>query len=200
MIMYILRLIASCFFTVLCLLTNWLVLLFADEDGELHGFWNYYQTWDNSCNPSDVVDILPAWLTTWYSGHYWEYYRSEGELAEMGRGRWFTPCVRKDFTLWQRFTRYICRVYWLTRNSAYGFCFYLLGVDFNPSHALNVWTDGQETHVQDLEDKDVWCYSNSKRIFWKIHWNIYLGYKLVLDAEKITHCMIANRITFKIVV
>jgi hypothetical protein len=74
------------------------------------------------------------------------------------------------------------------------------GVDFNPFHALHVWTDGEETHVQDLEDKDVWCYSNSKRIFWKIHWNIYLGYKLVLDAEKITHCMIANRITFKIVV
>lgn len=198
MLKWFLRLIPSFFFTLLCYLTNPIVLLFCDEDGELHGFLHCWQTWDNSCNASEVVDILPKWLTSWYDGHYMEVYRSEGELAELGRGRWYTDCINTDFTLMERIKRYICRVYWLTRNSAYGFCFYLLGVDFNPSHALHVWTDGEETHVQDLEDKDVWRYSNSKKIFWKIHWNIYLGYKLRLDAKQKTRCMIANRVTFKI--
>lgn len=195
---YVSKVFASLFFTVLCQLTNWFVALFADIDGELHGFLHYWQTWDNSCNPSDLVEILPSWLTSWYFGHYEEVYRSNGKLKEYNCGRWYTDCVNPDFTLWERFTRYLCRVYWLTRNSAYGFCFYLLGVDFNPSHILMIKDYGNEKFIKDLDDKDVWCYRNSKRIIGNLKWNIYLGYKLPLYAIKPTHCMIANRIAFKI--
>lgn len=194
---YFLRLLASILFTVLCYLTNPIVLLFCDENGELDGFWHYWQTWDNSCNPSDLVKILPSWLTGWYS-HYDEVYASVGELAEMGRGRWYTECQDPDFTLLERLERYICRCYWLYRNSAYGFCFYLLGVDFDPSHEYAVLESEDELWAQDLEDDTIWRYSNSKLIFWKLHWNIYLGYKLTLDAKCKTRCMIANRICFKI--
>lgn len=195
---YVSKVFASLFFTVLCQLTNWFVALFADIDGELHGFLHYWQTWDNSCNPSDLVDILPRWLTSWYFGHYEEVYRSNGKLKEYNCGRWYTDCVNPDFTLWERFTRYLCRVYWLTRNSAYGFCFYLLGIDFNPSHILMIKDYGNEKFIKDLDDKDIWCYRNSKRIIGNLKWNIYLGYKLPLYATKPTHCMIANRIAFKI--
>lgn len=192
------KLCASLVFTVIAYLTNPIVALFADNDGELHGVLHYWQTWDNSCNPSDLVDILPSWLTPWYFGHYEEVYRSKGKLKEYNCGRWYTDCVDPDFTLWERFTRYLCRVYWLTRNSAYGFCFYLLGIDFNPSHTLSIKIDGKEEMIKDLDDSDVWSYCNSNKIIGNLEWNIYLGYKLRLSATKPTHCMIANRIAFKI--
>lgn len=198
MISWIFKVFASVFFTVLCYVTNPIVVLFADEDGELHGFLHYFQTWDNSTNPSDLLDILPRWLTSWYDGRYVEVYRSEGELAELGRGRWYTDCINTDFTIIERIKRYICRVYWLTRNSAYGFCFYLLGIDMDPSHNILIYDKDGETIAVDSDDSDVWMYCNSKKIFWKLHWNIFLGYKLRLDAKQKTRCMIANRVTFKI--
>ena len=196
---YILRLIASLLFTVLCYLTNPIVILFfCDEEGELDGFWHYWQTWDNSCNPSDLVKILPPRLTDWYHPHYEEVYASVGELAEMGRGRWYTELHDPDFTIMERIKRYICRVYWLYRNSAYGFCFYLLGVDYDPAHEYVVFGGDNERWAQDLDDESIWTYSNSKRIFWRLYWNIYLGYKLAIGADRKTRCMIANRIAFKI--
>jgi len=195
---WFLKMCASLFFTVVAYITNPAVALFADEDGELHGFLHYWQTWDNSCNPSDLIRILPSWLTDWYSGHYMEVYRSCGELKELGRGRWYTDCINVNFTLLERFKRYLCRVYWLTRNSAYGFCFYWLGCDYNPFHSMEIKHTEYVTKVRDLDDKDVWSYSNSSPIWGRLEWNVYLGYKLKLDATEITRCMIANRICFKI--
>lgn len=194
MLKWLLYVIPSFIFTILCYLTNPIIVLFADDDGELHGFLHYWQTWDNPTNPSDLLTILPSCMTTWYDGHYEEYYASIGELARLGRGRWYTKCYNHTFTTKERVMRYLCRVYWLTRNSAYGFCFYLLGADQNPYHT---WaSDGYMT--MDIDDTSMWQYTNSDRIFWKLYWNINLGWKLRSDAQMTTRCMIANRVTFKI--
>ena len=195
---WFLKMCASLFYTVVAYITNPVVALFADEDGELHGVLHYWQTWDNSTNPSDLLKILPSWLTDWYDGHYVETYDTDDRLELLGRKRWYTECINHEFTLLQKIKRYICRVYWLYRNSAYGFCFFLLGADYNPTHTYIIKEDGDVKYVRDLDDTSVFMYCNSKKIFWRLHWNIFLGYKLKMDTDKITHAMIANRIVFKI--
>ena len=45
---------------ILCYLTNWIVVLFADEDGELKGLWHLWQTWDDSVdNKYFVLNQIP---------------------------------------------------------------------------------------------------------------------------------------------
>lgn len=198
MIKWLLYLFPSLLYTCLCYVTNPIVVLFADEDGELPGIFRYWQTWDNPTNPSDLIDILPRWLTSWYTGHYTEYISTTPELEELGRTRWFTKCINDNFTIWQRITRYICRVYWLSRNSAYGFCFFLLGADYNPYHSFYIKQSENECFVRDSDEPSIWMYSNSKKIFGRLEWNIFLGWKLTMGAGTITRCMIANRITMKI--
>lgn len=198
MLKWCLYLIPSIIFTIICYLTNWLVVLFADKDGELHGILRYWQTWDNSLNPSECITMLPGFLTSWYDGHYQEHFAYIGELADLGRGRWYTVCYNDDFTIWQRITRYISRVYWLMRNSAGGFSFYILGADYNPLHEWYRYDNGEVQKMTDLDDPEVWSYCNSSKIFWRVYWNVYLGWKLPASANVLTRSMIANRICFKI--
>ena len=94
--------------TVVCYLTNFIVLLFCDKDGELHGFWHLWQTWDNSCNPSDVTeaDEVPDWLKYDWARHYEEWRGSTPELSVQGRERWFTTCIDSNFSVVEQLQRY----------------------------------------------------------------------------------------------
>ena len=38
---------------IICYITNPIVVLFADKDGELHGFLRKWQTFDDSCDSED---------------------------------------------------------------------------------------------------------------------------------------------------
>lgn len=40
---------------IICYITNPIVVLFADKDGELHGFLRKWQTFDDSCDSEDCV-------------------------------------------------------------------------------------------------------------------------------------------------
>lgn len=190
-----------------CYLTNPIAVLFCDKDGELHGIWRNWQTWDNSCNPSDVTECkqLPAWLCYDWKRHYEEYEDDTPELKAVGRKRWFTRCIDDNWTIKERIQRYICRVYWLTRNCAYGWAFYVLGI-----------TPGVRWVVE-RKDKDVisvhedyngwqldgaWKYKSTAPICtifgWTLRWNNFLGWKLDENAEVDTRAMIAIRIAFSI--
>lgn len=194
-------------FMILCYLTNWLAVLFCDDDGELHGFWMYYQTWDNSCNPSDVVynKQLPSFLLYDFDKHYKEYKGTTPELQAVNRERWFTKCIDNDFTLVERIQRYICRVYWLTRNCSYGFSFWLLGKDVVGTD-LTVVDDEYDFKFMYDENESIWTRSWSRKncreifkIFGKsIHWNNFFGWKLDPESNVKTRYMIANRIAFGI--
>ena len=96
MIRWLIYLPISLIMTVVCYLTNFIVLLFCDRDGELHGFWHLWQTWDNSCNPSDIKDIAPKWLLYDWDKHYIEYTKY---LSDVNRTRWVTECVNNDWTI-----------------------------------------------------------------------------------------------------
>ena len=201
MILWFIYFILSLVFSVICYVTNPIVLLFCDEDGELPSFLHYWQTWDNSCNPSDIKHIAPEWLQYDWDRHYSEYKDTDAYLHSVNRERWYTVCINYHFTFIERIKRYICRCIWLTRNNCYGFCFYLLGQNVSP----NLKTTASENTLfvrEDLEN-GLWgafMYKNTAPIFkafgYTVHWNNLIGWKIDTDAKLDTRAMSANRIAF----
>lgn len=204
MLLWLVYLPFSLLFSAICYITNPLLVLFCDEDGELPGILHLWQTWDNSCNPSDVQTIFPAWMQFDFSEHYLEHRGTTPRLEAVNRERWFTLCVNPDFTLAERLKRYLCRVLWLTRNNAYGFSFWLLGADTRPLWE-RVIDEPDRSFVRELCGGNVagaWRYIDKRRIFsafgYAVRWNILLGWKVDTDARRESRAMIANRIAFKI--
>lgn len=197
MIRWLIYLPLSLLFTVICYLTNWFVLLFCDRDGELHGFLHLWQVWDDSCNPEFSIECAPKFLRYDWAKHYVEYKDTTQYLRSVNRERWFATCINDDWTLWERFQRYACRVLWLMRNNAYGFAFYLLGSTVTPMLVIKT---SENTISVDEVYGDAWMYKNESPIFsafgWTVHWNNLLGWKIDESAKYDTRAMIANRIAF----
>lgn len=201
MILWLIYFVLSLVLSVICYITNPIVLLFCDEDGELPSFLHYWQTWDNSCNPSDIKHIAPEWLQYDWDRHYREYLDTDSYLRTVNRERWYCVCVDYHFTFIERIKRYICRCIWLTRNNAYGFCFYLLGLNISPN--LKIRQSENTIFVREIFADGLfgaWMYKNTAKICticgWEIHWNNLLGWKIDTSAQYDTRAMIANRIAF----
>ena len=201
MIRWLIYLPFSLLLTVICYITNPIVLLFCDEDGELPSFLHLWQTWDNSCNPSDIKDIAPGWLQYDWDRHYREFIDTDEYLKSVNRSRWYTVCTDYHFTFTEKIKRYICRCIWLTRNNAYGFCFYLLGLNVSPN--LEIRQSENTLFIREIFSDGLWgawSYKNTAPIFkafgYIVHWNNYLGWKIVETAKLDTRAMIANRIAF----
>lgn len=199
MILWLLYFVLSLVFSVICYITNPIVLLFCDEDGELPSFLHYWQTWDNSCNPSDIKDIVPSWFQYDWDRHYREYYDTDEYLKSVNRSRWYTVCIDYHFTFTEKIKRYICRCIWLTRNNAYGFCFYLLGLNVSPN--LEIRQSANTLFIREIFGDGLWgawSYKNTAPIFkafgYIVHWNNLLGWKIDESAQFDTRAMIANRI------
>ena len=203
MILWSLYFVVSLVVSVICYVTNPIVLLFCDDDGELPSFLHYWQTWDNSCNPSDIVDIAPAWLQYDWEKHYTEHKDSDPYLWSVNRERWYTTCIDSDFTVAELLKRYACRVLWLMRNNAYGFGFYMLGLNVSP---LIVTNESENTiYAREVFGRGMcgaWMYKNTAPIFsignYTVYWNNLLGWKIALGQTVDTRAMIANRIAFTI--
>ena len=199
MIRWLIYLPISLIMTVVCYLTNFIVLLFCDKDGELHGFWHLWQTWDNSCNPIDIKDIVPKWLLIDWDKHYKEREGTTDYLNKVNRKRWFTDCIDNNWTFIERIKRYICRLIWLTRNNCYGWAFYVLG--YTASTNIEVHTEKDLIEMKDNNGYG-WMKKNTRKIFslfgYELHWNNLLGWKLSADEKFDTRSMIANRVAFYI--
>ena len=198
---FLLNFIASIF----CYLTNPIVVLFCDENGELPGFLSCWQTWDDSCNPEFAVQKAPKCIQYDWKKHYTEHKDTTPELAAVGRERWFTTCIDPDFTVDEYIKRYLCRVFWLTRNCGYGFAFWVFGREVDPKElivAKNVEDkDGQEIFAYTKDGSwltRTFMYKNSRKICDRLEWNIFLGWKLDVDADSVHQAMIANRIAVAI--
>ena len=183
--------------SVLCYLTNWFVVLFADINGELPGILHLWQTWDNSVFCSDSVEVAPEFLKYDWTKHYREHKDTTPELKAWSRERWFVSCIDDNFTFAETVKRYACGVLWLMRNNAYGFAFYLLGATVSPSlfvHASENTIFAREVYG------NAWMYKNDAPIFslfgWVVHWNNLLGWKIDTTAQFDTRSMIANRVAF----
>ena len=198
-IYFILALITS----VLCYLTNWLVVLFANENGELPGPLKLWQTWDNSCDCSDSVEVAPKFLRYDWGRHYREYRGTDEYLWSVNRERWYVECTDSNFTVKELLQRYACRVLWLMRNNAYGWAFYMLGLNVSP--CLEVTQSENTTFVKEVYGQGLWgawMYKNTAPIFqvgkYVLHWNNLIGWKINTSATVDTRAMVAIRIAFYI--
>lgn len=171
---------------VLCYLTNWLVVLFADEQGELPGLLRMWQTWDDTLDNKTDVGRMPSCLRYDWDAHYIQEHRMEcGQIR-------YTERLIKPFGLADRIRRYCCRVHWLYRNCAYGFAFYLFGATVWPQQYPIQTKSGDGWYFcrSDL----VWAYKNEARITGRWYWKIYLGWKLQRTMQTDYQAMIATRL------
>lgn len=190
----------------ICYITNPIVCLFADEDGELPYIFRMWQTWDDSVNPRcHVMEMAPKFLRYDWDKHYIEFEVSTPELDRVGKKRWKAICINSDFTIGERIRRYLCRVLWLTRNCGYGFAFWCFGVEVDSTHVHEKSyqePDGRTLTIGWDDSKSIWnrpwWIKSDRKISKHVEWNVYLGWKWWPDGNRIKRCMIANRIAVKI--
>ena len=201
MLIWLLYFVLSLVFMVVCYVTNPIVVLFANEDGELPGILHYWQTWDNAVYCAESVEHAPKFLQYDWNKHYKEYRDTDAYLKSVNRSRWYCVCIDHNFSAWERIQRYLCGVLWLTRNCSYGFAFYLLGLNVSPN--LTATASNNTLFVREVYGDGLfgaWMYKNTAPIFsafgYAVHWNNLLGWKIDTDAKLDTRAMIANRIAF----
>ena len=201
MIIWLLYFLLSLVIMAVCYITNPVVVLFCNDEGELPSFLHYWQTWDNSCDCSESVEHAPEIFQYDWAKHYREYLSTTPYLASVNRNRWFVSCIDNNFTAWETIQRYFCRVLWLTRNCAYGWAFYVLGLAVSPT--LEITESEHTKFVREVYGQGLWGaweYRNTAPIFkafgYIVHWNNLLGWKIDESAKYDTRAMIANRIAF----
>ena len=202
MVLWCIYFILSLVFMILCYPTNPIVALFANKEGELPSILHYWQSWDNSIYCSDSVENAPKFLRYDWSKHYQEYKDADAYLKSVNRERWYCVCIDNNFTIWERIQRYFCAVLWLTRNCAYGFSFYLLGLTVSPT--LEIKQSEHTIFIREVFGNGLygaWSYKNTAPICtvygYEISWENFLGWKIKTDASFDTRAMIANRIALR---
>lgn len=175
----------------LCWLTNPIVVLFADHNGELHGLLKLWQTWDDSLDAEYYMkECVPSCLDYGWDEHYTSYEDTDDWAAIYGKKRKFSVAKPDaEWTVKQRIQRYVCRVLWLYRNSAYGFMFYLFGADLSGAKYKLV----QDNEFYCRDNAGLFCYKNEKQFCKYLRWKIYLGWKTYPGNDNPSNCMYAYR-------
>ena len=187
------------FCILLCWCTAFIVVLFANEEGELPRLLKGWQPWDDSCDSEqEVLEEAPKWLR--YDFHA-KYYVTEGEIPGTGRTRRYTNIYPwAKFSIKERLQRYCCRVMWLMRNPAYGFGFYLLGRTVDCSNVIWVTPRDGYRIGYDRADKSMdaaWSIKDDRRINKYIRKSWYLGWKIPVNGTGVVRCMIATRLSLR---
>lgn len=193
----------------ICYITNPIVVLFADEEGELHGFLKYWQTWDDSLDSkfmmTEVVPEKYKFLDYGWADKY-EFYQDTETLKEYGKV--IDKVHLKEgatFTTKERIQRYFCRVLWLMRNCAYGFAFYVFSAEGEIKdlhiHEENVDQVGEKIYAYDINENILtkpWTYKFYNSFIGGLYITGYLGWKIpIWQNEGKYKAMIANRIAFR---
>lgn len=195
MLRYLIYYILQIIFSIICYLTNWLVvLLFCDGVGELKGIFHLWQTWDDTCDAYDWnMKFSPKWLRYDYLSKY-EVYKIYDENTKR--------CIKKvklkenaTFTKKERWLRYINRCAWLYRNNAYGFAFYLLGLRAKPvnlkERILKIDSNGNRRSLYtDTTERNplLWKFrykDDTICMDGKLRWKVYLGWKFCTDMDEL---------------
>lgn len=171
---------------VLCYLTNWVVVLFADEAGELHGALRLWQTWDDTLDNSTFIKSLPSFLQYDWDEHYLQY-----ATNERGRTRYKETLI-KPFTPKEKLKRYFCRVLWLMRNNAYGFAFYVFGHDINGEYT---YSKNEPDYYAVKDSGGAWAVKDDRKKG-NSHGSYY-GWKINRHTTKKHRAMYAFRFAFK---
>lgn len=170
----------------LCYMTNWAVVLFADEQGELPGLLRLWQTWDDTLDNKQDIARMPTFLQYDWDKHYLQF-----TVDEHGQTRYMEKLV-KSFTMRDKLKRYLCRCHWLYRNCGYGFAFYWFGVDVKPPVRATIYPDWYY-----LSTDNAWAYKSHEKAFCGLRWKIYVGWKIQRQLNRPHRAMIATRVWFQ---
>lgn len=193
-IKWLLYAIADFAFTLLCYITNPIVVLFANERGNLPSPLKYWQTYDNTLDVEWMITegIVPKIFRYDYAKHYYYVYEDKS-VYPCKEGKVFI--LNPYFTLWERVQRYFCRLWWLYRNTGYGFSYFICGKEYNPQNIISlkdVEIDTYNTHKHyEVKDSYLWRFYYTKPWFWKFYIRIYFGWKLNKSDKILDRAMIA---------
>lgn len=179
-------------FNVICYLTNPIVVLFANEYGELPSIFRWWANWDDGLDVSWMVyeHEVPSWAEYDFNKHY--IYHDEWEAEQItGRHKGFVELIDPKFTLKERFQRYFCRLAWIYRNCAYGFSYYVTGVEVCGADIVKHATYKNDGYMY-YTAPNAWTYGYNQKSYGKFHWKIFLGWK-IQDFKNIEtkRCMLA---------
>lgn len=122
---YIFYLILDILFTLICYVTNPIVVLFSNEYGELPYSLRWWQTYDNCIDiPHTINSGVPKLFRYDFDKHY-KYTPEFKKKYAMKPG--YVETLDPNFTMWEKIQRYVCRNVWLYRNTAYGFSYEVCG-------------------------------------------------------------------------
>ena len=179
-------------FNVIAYLTNPFVLLFADEVGNLPKIFLWWENWDDHLDVEWMISEhhVPSWAEYDFNRHYKYYDEWEAEKT-IGEHRGYVELLDPNFTIKERFQRYFCRLAWLYRNCAYGFSYYVTGVNVNKSDVVKNRDNTDDIYYT---THDAWVVKYDKPSFSNFHWEIFLGWKMQNVTEVTERCMLAFRI------
>ena len=170
--------------TIIAYLTNWFVVFFADECGQLPKCLKWWQTYDNPLDVEWMVTegVVPKFARYDFKRHYEYHYEDKGD-DYMIPG--YVVFLDPNFTLWERVQRYVCRLWWIYRNSNYGFSYYVNGRTIDGKDNV-VLLDINEPNNRQFKSivkggswwSATWCYYYEKPYCKWFKLRVYLGWKL----------------------
>ena len=182
-------------FNIVAYVTDPIVLLFADVYGNLPGVFVWWANWDDHLDVDWMVyeHHVPKFAEYDFNRHY--KYHDEYEAEQLiGERRGYVDLLDGNFTWHERFQRYVCRLWWLWRNNAYGFSYYVTGVDVHKADIVKVKTTEADGYIYYVTE-NAFCYKDERPSFCGMHWDNYVGWKFRSVDQDVKRCMLAFRIT-----
>ena len=182
-------------FNVIAYVTDPFILLFADEVGNLPGWALWWANWDDHLDVDWMIDEghVPGFARYDFHRHY-RYHPPEEAERLIGEHRGDVDLLDGNFTWHERFQRYICRLWWLWRNNAYGFSYYVTGVDVCKADIVKIKTEEADGYIYYVTDY-AWVYKDERPSFCGLRWDNFVGWKMQSVQKDVKRCMLAFRIT-----
>lgn len=182
--------IAEAISVIIAYITNPIVVLFADEYGNLPNCLRWWGTFDNTLDVRWMIteNKVPKIFQYDYDKHYIYHYEDKGNGYVIPG---HVEIVNSNFTTKEKIQRYFCRLAWLYRNTAYGFSYYVLGKRIFPRNILVVrnYNYGEYDNCTETLDASTGFINR----VWKLHYykqwckyfylRVYIGWKITSDTK-----------------
>lgn len=182
-------------FNIIAYLTNPIILLFADEVGNLPSWALWWANWDDHLDIDWMIyeHNVPSWAEYDFNKHY-KYHSPHEAEKTTGKHYGYVDLLDPNFTTKERIQRYFCRLTWIYRNCGYGFSYYVTGKTINGTDIIKVRNFPNEEGNRDqyyytddafmIRYEKIWC-----KWFWL---RIFLGWKMQsVKTTETKRCMLA---------
>ena len=212
MIKWLLYCIVDILFNLICYITNPIVILFANEVGELPDILRWWANWDDGMDIDWMIyeHRVPKFAEYDFNKHY-KYHPDWEAKKYYGKDKGFVELLDPNFTIKERFQRYICRLVWLYRNCAYGFSYEVTGTIVDGSKLIYTINDNTPGHRVVIRHYKYWWLWDPFVVYTEITWHTknififrwlgidrsfniktYLGWKCTFTkSNEIKRCMLA---------